>query len=65
MKYLGYYSIGGGQTYNRYGYEYTNLREARRDMREMASGSCPQGSSGMWWVTEDGNDDNVVAEGRV
>jgi len=62
-KYLGYYSIGGGQSYNREGYEYSNLREARKSMREMAEGTCPQGSTGRWWIENLAGE--TVAEGQV
>ena len=63
MKYLGYYSIGAGQTYNREGYEYTNLREAKRSMRKIAVGNCTRGASGIWYVTDITG--NTIAEGKV
>ena len=62
-KYLGYYSISGGQTYNRFGYEYSNLREARKSMRKIANGTCPRGSQGKWWIENLAGE--TVAEGQV
>lgn len=68
--YYGYYSINHGQTYNRDPYEYSNLREARSDMRAIARGNCPAGSRGAWWITDSIDsdscpDDITVASGRV
>jgi nucleoside-triphosphatase THEP1 len=50
--YKGFYSIESRQTYNRFGYDFTNLKVARRNMRAIANGECPKGSHGKWWVNQ-------------
>jgi hypothetical protein len=61
--YYGYYSISGGQIYNREAYEYTNLTEGRKSIRSIATGNCPKGNRGSWWINDINGDE--IARGRI
>lgn len=65
--YYGYY-VANGKTYNVKPYEYTNLKVARKSMREITKGETFKGNTGHWWIQTIPNTDsivNCVAEGKV
>lgn len=62
IKYYGGYSVNNGSTYGA-GYEFTNLKQACKDMRDIASGNVYQGNSGKWHVTDLRG--NLIKSGRV
>jgi hypothetical protein len=64
-RYLGRWAANDGSTYAA-GYEYTNLKTARKDLRAIAMGNTFSGNTGSWAVTElhDGYI-RVVASGVV
>ena len=61
-KYTGSWSVSGGASYGG-DYEFDSLRDARKTMRSIARGNCPEGDHGYWHVED--ADGNEVATGRV
>ncbi len=63
--YYGYWTTGS--SYNREGYEFSNLRKAKKTMRAIAKGNNTD-SGARWWI-QNGLDqyahDYPIAEGRV
>lgn len=62
VKYYGSFSVNNGSTSGN-GYEFTNKKEARQTMREIARGNVCFGNTGSWTVTT--HDGEEVASGRV
>lgn len=60
--YYGSYNANGNTT-NPVPYEYSNLKTARKSMREIAKGETFEGNSGHWWIENQYGE--TVAEGWV
>ena len=62
-KYYGYFSANNRSTYTREPYEFGNLKEACKDMKEMCEGNVFAGNNGSWWVDDESS--NTIREGDV
>jgi len=60
--YYGYWSTGN--SYNGEAYLYSNLREAKRSMREIAKGN-DTGSGAKWWILDSLDDEHYQDEHTV
>jgi hypothetical protein len=60
--YYGYWTTGN--SYNGDAYEFTNLKTAKKTMREIAMGN-DTGSGARWWIDDNDNviDERHIAEG--
>jgi hypothetical protein len=61
-KYIGGWSANNGSSYSQ-GYEFGNLKDAKKTMRKICEGNVFAGSTGSWTIRDLDND--IIAEGTV